>query len=107
MTNPYLISREEQESLSRLEEINLARDGYRNASYDVKVLQKHMGWTPPWERIHDTMVMKYLMEPGKPAALKDSASRLISPVVAQGEKELEGYRENGPVVEPTEVYQND
>ena len=29
MTNPFLISREQQESLSRLDEINLARDGYR------------------------------------------------------------------------------
>ena len=66
-----------------------------NASYDVKVLQKHMGWTPPWERIHDTMIMKYLMEPGKPAALKDSATRLISPVIAQGEKYLKEDMKKG------------
>lgn len=67
-----------------------------NASYDTKVLKKTLGWEVPWHRIHDTMIMKQIYEPGSPAGLKDTASRFVSGVVKQGEKIMkEEFKKGG------------
>lgn len=50
-----------------------------NASYDLKFLERYANWTPPWSRLHDTMIMARIMRPGRPAGLKPLAKQLIDP----------------------------
>lgn len=67
-----------------------------NSAFDLKFLQKHAGWNPPWERIHDTMLMAQIMYPGKPAGLKDLTSKYVDPNANVGEKYLKAaFKDNG------------
>lgn len=67
-----------------------------NASFDLKFLQKHAGWNPPWERIHDTMLMAQIRYPGMPAGLKELSSKYVDPNANIGEKYLkQAFKDNG------------
>ncbi len=60
-----------------------------NGSYDARVLKFHTGWQVPWERVHDTMTLAALVDPGRPKGLKPLAARLIDPSAVAGQKMLQ------------------
>lgn len=59
---------------------------------------------PQW--VIDSLRLQ-LSESNYSLAKIEAVANQLNEKVQSLEKELEGYRENGPVVEPTEVYQND
>jgi DNA polymerase I len=59
-----------------------------NSSYDARVLGHHTGWKAPWHRVHDTLTLAALADPGRPKKLKVLANRLVSPTASAGEKLL-------------------
>lgn len=61
-----------------------------NSSFDVKWTQVHSGgkWTPPWDRIDDTMAMAHLDDPTRPRALKALADREVDPRASAGQSAL-------------------
>ena len=60
-----------------------------NTSFDNRWLRLHAGWTPPYERLHDTMIMAQVCEPGQPAGLKALSDRHIDRKASAGQKYLE------------------
>lgn len=56
-----------------------------NASFDMRFLQTHAAYMPPWERIHDTMTMAHLIDPARPKGLKPLADRLVDPRATAGQ----------------------
>jgi DNA polymerase-1 len=42
----------------------------------------------PWERVHDTMIMNFLVDSLGPKSLKSSAARYVDPKAATGQREL-------------------
>lgn len=78
-----------------------------NCTFDLKFLKKHAGWEPPWNRIHDTMLMCQIMYPGQPAGLKEVTAKYIDRKAVVGEANLKkAFKDNGwdwdtvPVYEP-------
>lgn len=67
--------------------------GAHNQPYDNRVLQVHAGWTPRWERTHDTSLAGHLADSEKLAALKPRAAIEVDPRALAGEHALdEGMR---------------
>lgn len=59
-----------------------------NSSFDCRFLQKHAGWKVPWNRMHDTLTMAHIVDPGRPKGLKPLADRLIDPRATAGQQVL-------------------
>jgi DNA polymerase-1 len=59
-----------------------------NSPYDNRVLAVGHGWSPPWERIDDTLIMSHLVNSLRPAGLKDLGKSEIDPMAAAGEEVL-------------------
>lgn len=56
-----------------------------NTSFDNRWLMLHAGWRPPFERVHDTMIMAQIAEPHLNAGLKDLCDRHIDPRASVGQ----------------------
>lgn len=66
-----------------------------NTKFDVHMLEE-AGISVPTRKIHDTVVMSKLANPGQPAGLKPLAARLVNPRATAGEQLLKSaMRENG------------
>jgi len=48
---------------------------FHNAPFDCDIIQVHFGIKVPWDRIHDTMLMAFLMDPYGELSLKPLAER--------------------------------
>jgi DNA polymerase I-like protein with 3'-5' exonuclease and polymerase domains len=48
---------------------------FHNAPFDCDIIQVHFGVKVPWDRIHDTMLMAFLMDPYGELSLKPLAER--------------------------------
>ena len=59
-----------------------------NSSFDAKFLMVHADWSPPWERIHDTMTLAGLDDSSRLRGLKYLGAKLVDPRAAAGEKLL-------------------
>lgn len=67
-----------------------------NTAFDNRWLMLHAGWTPPYERIHDTMIMAQIMEPHLNSGLKDLCDRHIDPRASVGQALLkQAMKEQG------------
>lgn len=67
-----------------------------NTTFDNRWLMLHAGWSPPYERIHDTMIMAQIMEPHLNASLKDLSNRHVDRRASVGEKLLkQAFKEQG------------
>lgn len=56
-----------------------------NAAFDVRWMQIHAGWTPPWHRLHDTMIMAQIDNPLGSGALKQLAVQHVDRRANAGE----------------------
>lgn len=56
-----------------------------NAAFDIRWMQIHAGWKPPWHRIHDTMIMAQIDNPLGSGALKQLAVQLVDRRANAGE----------------------
>jgi len=65
-----------------------------NLSYDYRVMLQLADYRLPWERFDDTMIMAQILNPGKPAGLKDLTDKYIDPMASHGEKELKAAFKN-------------
>lgn len=60
-----------------------------NVAFDNRWLEIHAGWTPPWHRLHDTMLMSQLMHPEYRAhGLKELGDKLIDKRASAGSFKL-------------------
>lgn len=59
-----------------------------NTSFDNRWLMLHAGWTPPFHRLHDTMIMAQLCEPHLPSGLKPVGDRHIDRKASAGQELL-------------------
>lgn len=48
-----------------------------NLKYDQRMIRNHLGFELPEPRLHDTMLMSRVLDPGRSAALKQLAARLV------------------------------
>jgi DNA polymerase I-like protein with 3'-5' exonuclease and polymerase domains len=48
---------------------------FHNAPFDCDIIQTHFDIKVPWERVHDTMLMAFLMDPYGELSLKPLAER--------------------------------
>lgn len=65
-----------------------------NLAFDYRVMMQLAGYKLPWDRFDDTMIMAQILNPGKPAGLKDLTDKHIDPRASQGEKELKNAFKN-------------
>lgn len=56
-----------------------------NAAFDIRWMQIHADWTPPWHRIHDTMIMAQIDNPLGSGALKVLAQKIVDRRANAGE----------------------
>lgn len=67
-----------------------------NASFDAPWLERHGGWKVPWHRVHDTMIMAQINDPGSPATLKGLSTKYVDPRADAGQKDLKkAMKDNG------------
>lgn len=63
--------------------------GAHNSPYDNRVLELHAGFTPRWERTHDTLLGGHIIDSVRTAALKPRAAMDIDPRALAGEAAME------------------
>ena len=56
-----------------------------NAAFDIRWMQIHANWMPPWHRIHDTMIMAQIDNPLGSGALKVLAQQIVDRRANAGE----------------------
>lgn len=67
-----------------------------NAVFDHRVIQHSLGYSVPWHKLNDTMLIAALADPLRPKGLKPLASRLIDRNADAGQKLLsDGMKANG------------
>lgn len=59
-----------------------------NTSFDNLWLKIFADWTPPFDRLDDTMIMAQICEPDKPAGLKDISDRHVDRASSVGQQIL-------------------
>ena len=50
---------------------------FHNAPFDCSIIEEKMGLTVPWERVHDTMLLAFLVDPFGELSLKPLAEKLL------------------------------
>ena len=67
-----------------------------NTAFDNRWLMLHADWVPPYERIHDTMIMAQIVEPNLNASLKDLSNRYVDRRASVGDALLkQAFKERG------------
>lgn len=66
-----------------------------NSTFDVRFLDTHGGWEVPWTRLHDTLTLARIDDPGRSNGLKPLSAALVDRRATAGEKALkEGFSAN-------------
>jgi DNA polymerase I-like protein with 3'-5' exonuclease and polymerase domains len=67
-----------------------------NIPFDQRFIKHSGGLELPWHKLHDTLILGALDDPGRPRGLKPLSNLLIDPRASAGQQSLDdGMRENG------------
>jgi DNA polymerase I-like protein with 3'-5' exonuclease and polymerase domains len=69
---------------------------FHHGQFDQRFIKKATGYSIPWHKMHDTLILAALADPTRPKGLKPLASRLIDRNATAGERLLsDGMKMNG------------
>lgn len=51
---------------------------FHNAPFDCSIIEEQFGITVPWERVHDTMLLAFLVDPFGELSLKPLAEKILN-----------------------------